>query len=209
MKTVAYKQNEKWVVVKKSVIGIAMTLIFTGAAFANPVLDHVAAGNATVQQTTENTTVQQTSQQAIINWHSFNINKDEHTHFQQPTGGVALNRIDPTQGVSQIYGHLSATGKIILVNQAGIFFGPSAVVNVGGIIASTSNISDSNFLAGNYIFDQPSVSGSIINEGTIIAANHGLVALVGSAVDNRGYIQANLGNVVLASGKKFTMSFFG
>src|SRR5579871_6670763 len=125
-----------------------------GIVDANPVLNNVASGNVSVSQSSNTVTVNQASQQAILNWHSFNINSGEHTHFQQPSGGVALNRIDPTQGASQIYGMLTATGKIILVNQAGIYFGPGSVVNVGGIIASTSDISNQNFLNGKYIFDQ-------------------------------------------------------
>ncbi len=49
----------------------------------------------TVQQNQNSTVVNQTSQQAIINWKSFNIGGNESTHFQQPAGGVALNRISP------------------------------------------------------------------------------------------------------------------
>src|SRR5262249_43446535 len=133
--------------------------------------------------------------------------KQESTHFQQPAGGIALNRINPSQGPSSIYGRLTATGQIVLVNSAGIFFGPSAYVNVGGLIASTANITDSNFLNGIYKFT--GAGGTVINQGTIIAANHGLVALLGNGVQNDGLIQANLGHVVLASGDSFTMNFNG
>ncbi len=188
---------------------VLVTIAITSPVLANPVLNGVTAGNVSITQTPSTTQVQQSSQQAVIEWRSFNIGAQEHTHFQQPAGGIALNRIDPSQGISQIFGQLSATGKIILVNQAGIFFGPGARVDVSGIIATTSNISNANFLAGKYIFDQPSSfpGASIVNAGTIRAANHGLVALVGNNVDNRGLIQANMGNIVLASGNKFTLSF--
>ncbi|OAI47817.1 hypothetical protein AYO45_05570 [Gammaproteobacteria bacterium SCGC AG-212-F23] len=184
--------------------------LLASSAFANPVLTGVTAGDAQVTQSGNTTTIQQNSQRAILEWNSFNIGANEHTHFQQPNGGAALNRIDPHQGVSQIFGQLSATGQIILVNQAGIYFGPTARVDVGSIIASTSDISNANFLAGKYVFDQPSqYRGSIINEGTIRAANYGLVALIGTGVDNRGLIEAKMGNVVLASGSKFTIDMAG
>src|SRR3990167_6362151 len=49
-------------------------------------------------------------------------------------------------------------------------------------------------------------NGAIINQGQIIAAEHGLVALIGGAVTNNGMIQANMGHIVLASGEAFTMS---
>ena len=145
------------------------TVLIMGIALANPSGGVVSSGNATIQQTPGNTVIRQNSQQAIINWQSFNIGSNESTHFQQPTGGVALNRISPQQGASQIFGQLSATGTIILINQAGIYFGSGASVNVGSIIASTSDITDANFLAGKYIFNQPSsYNGSVINEGRLL-----------------------------------------
>jgi filamentous hemagglutinin family protein len=172
----------------------------TCSALANPVVNNVASGQVSIQQTPSTTTINQGSQKAIINWQSFNIGKQEATHFNQPAGGVALNRISPTQGVSQIYGTLTATGQIILVNPAGIYFGPSAYVNVGGLIATTANIADADFLAGNYKFTKVDpYSGAVINEGTIIAAQNGLVALIAPSVINNGMIQANLGKVVLGS----------
>src|SRR3990167_6282657 len=190
-------------------IGV-VSFSFTTGIFANPVIDNVAAGQVSIEQTQTTTTVNQSSQKAIINWQSFNIAEPEHTHFQQPAGGIALNRINPSQGASQIYGKLSATGQIILINPAGIYFGPSAYVNVGGMIASTADISNRDFLAGYYNFTQ--VSGfrcAITNKGQIIAADNGLVALIGGAVTNDGLIQANMGHAILASGGSFTISLAG
>jgi len=191
--------------------GLLISLLtYTPNTYANPQGGQVAAGSATISTQANTVEINQTSNKAIINWQSFNIGAQESTHFQQPAGGMALNRISPTQGASQIYGQLTATGQIILINPAGIYFGPSALVNVGGLIASTANITDQNFLNGSYHFSQDlSHSGSIINAGTIIAASHGLVALIGNSVSNTGLIQANLGHIVLASGGAFTMTFAG
>jgi filamentous hemagglutinin family protein len=187
------------------------TIAMVSSAYSNPVLDNVAAGNVTVTQSPSNTVVNQASQQAIINWNSFNIAAGEKTQFVQPnTSAIALNRINPAQGASQIYGSLSSNGQIILINGAGIHFGPSAMVNVGGMIVSTSDISNANFLAGNYNFNIPSsLGGSIINEGTIIAAKHGLIALLGANVQNNGLIQAESGSIVLGAGNVFTLDFYG
>ncbi len=190
-----------------------LSFLFSTAIFANPVLAPNSSqnvGNFTVQQNANTTTINQTSQKAIINWQSFNIGSHETTHFQQPTGGVALNRINPSQGVSQIYGRLTASGQIILVNPAGIFFAPGAYVNVGGLIASTGNISDQDFLNGYYHFTHvDGYNGAIVNQGQIIAANNGLIALIGGAVSNSGLIQANMGHVILASGDAMTVTFEG
>lgn len=194
---------------QKAFVGTA-TLLVSSLIFANPVGGNVTYGNATIQQAPNSTVINQTSQKAIINWQSFNINSQESTHFQQPAGGIALNRISPTDGASAIYGRLTATGQIILVNPAGIFFGPSSYVNVGGLIATTANITDQNFINGIYQFSKvQGYSGSVINQGTIIAADHGLVALVGSNVSNEGMIQANLGHIVLATGDAYTVSLAG
>ena len=191
------------------VIGMNTFLIST-SILANPVLDNVAAGLVNIQQTPNSTVVNQSSQQAIINWQSFNIGASETTYFQQPAGGVALNRINPSNGVSAIYGRLTATGQIILVNPAGLFFGPGSFVNVGGLIATTANITDQDFLNGYYHFaNNPNFNGAVVNQGQIIAADHGLVALIGGAVSNEGMIQANMGHAVLASGDAFTMTFAG
>lgn len=177
---------------------------------ANPVLGNITSGDVSVHQSAGSTIVNQTSQRAIINWNSFNISGQEKTHFQQPAGGIMLNRISGDQGASQIYGTLSATGQIILVNPAGIYFGSSAHVNVGGLIASTVGISDQDFLNGKYQFNQASpYHGSIINNGSIVAADNGLVALIGNSVTNNGLIQANFGHVILSSGGAFTVNFAG
>jgi filamentous hemagglutinin family protein len=197
------------VYLKKFVIFFS-TILLTSTTLANPEGGTVVSGNATISQAPNSTVIQQNSQQTIIEWNSFNIGANQSTHFQQPVNGIALNRINSNQGMTQIYGQLSATGRIILVNAAGIYFGTGSVISVGGLIASTSNISNANFLAGKYIFDQPSpYHAGIINEGTIRAADYGLVALIGSSITNRGLIEAELGSVVLATGDKFTLDFYG
>jgi trimeric autotransporter adhesin len=184
--------------------------VITGLATANPSGGDVTAGNASIAQAGTTTTINQTSPETIIKWQSFNIKANETTHFQQPANGVALNRINPQQGVSQIYGTLSATGRIILINGAGIHFGPGSVVNVGSIIASTADISDANFLNKKFIFDKPSTqSGAIINEGSIKSADYGLVALLGTGIVNSGNIEAKMGSIALAAGNKFTLDFTG
>jgi filamentous hemagglutinin family protein len=190
---------------------LIISISFATTGLANPVLNGVTSGGATVTQSGNTTTVNQTTDKAIIEWNSFNIAAGEKTQFVQPgASSVALNRVNPTQGASQIMGSLTSNGQIIIVNAAGIHFGSGSMVNVGGMIASTADITNANFLAGKFIFNIASTyGGSIINEGNISAANYGLVALLGTSVINHGLIQAELGNIVLASGNKFTLDFMG
>ena len=190
---------------------LAMSL-GASASFANPQGGVVAAGSVTISSPSPNTMqIKQTTNKSIINWQSYNIGASEQVHYQQPgASSVSLNRINGGSGVSQIYGHLSSNGQVWLINPAGIYFGPSAHVNVGGLIATTSNIHDKYFLNGNYQFlNTSSLAGNVINDGTIIAAEHGLVALIGSNVTNNGMVRARLGNIVLASGNAYTMNFDG
>jgi filamentous hemagglutinin family protein len=204
------KQHVKNTKITEKIVVLCFATFLSASAFTNPTVNNVAAGRVTIQQRPNSTIVNQASQKAIINWRNFNIGKNESTHFQQPAGGVALNRISPLDGVSQIYGRLTATGKIILINPAGIYFGPTAFVKVGGILATTHDIADKDFLHGNYQFNSVSgYSGAIVNEGRIMATNNGLVALVAPSVVNKGRIEAQLGHVVLASGGAFTMNFTG
>lgn len=185
--------------------------VISSASHANPAGGVVNAGTASISTPAANTVqINQSSSKAIIDWQTFNIGKNEVTHFQQPVGGVTLNRVNSLNGASAIYGSLTATGTIILINAAGIYFGPGAQVSVGSLIASSSDMRNEDFMNGKYIFSLPSsLAGSVINQGTIIAAQHGLIALVGTSVQNDGYIRVNLGNVILASSNKFTVDFSG
>ncbi|RZJ24854.1 MAG: filamentous hemagglutinin N-terminal domain-containing protein, partial [Haliea sp.] len=174
-----------------------------GTANAAPAGGTVAAGTARISSAANTTTVTQSSQAAVINWQSFGIAAGESVRFVQPgASAVVLNRVtgpDP----SAIYGNLSANGKVFLVNSAGILFGSGASVNVGGLVASTLNITDSNFLAGRLVFSGAG-SGSVTNQG-VIRADGGYVALLGASVSNTGHIQADMGSVVLGAGKAITM----
>ncbi|HRZ86751.1 MAG TPA: filamentous hemagglutinin N-terminal domain-containing protein, partial [bacterium] len=162
-----------------------------------------------------------TSDQAIINWQSFNIGQSETVNFLQPSAlSAVLNRVIGGGGASQIAGALNSNGTIVLVNPAGIAIAQTANINVGSLetsmsgaraasfIASSLNISSSDFKAGNYIFQKDSMlSSAVINQGMISVKGGGLVMLFGGSVENSGTINAQMGKVVLASGDKITVNF--
>src|SRR4051812_26994048 len=101
----------------KNILVFLLSFFMVSAAYSNPELSSVTAGNVEISQSANSTVVNQSSQQAIIEWHSFNIDAREKTQFVQPNvNAVALNRVDPNQGISQIFGALSANGKIVIVN---------------------------------------------------------------------------------------------
>jgi filamentous hemagglutinin family protein len=174
--------------------------------FANPTEPSVVAGEATVSGLgTSRLTIQQASQAAIINWQQFNIAPNEITQFIQPNvHAIALNRIFD-QNPSQIFGSLQANGTVILLNPNGIMFGPNAQVNVGGVIASSLNLSNANFLAGHYLFPGTGIEGMVKNMGAINASHDG-VYLLAPNVENSGVITSPGGNIVLAAGSKAYLS---
>jgi filamentous hemagglutinin family protein len=182
------------------------------AARANPLGGQVVGGQANIQgQGTKTVTVTQGTQNAIINWNTFNIGVGETTQFIQPNAGaIALNRVIGGLGPSEIYGHLKANGRIFLVNPNGVIIGSTGVISTAGFLASTNDIRNADFMAGNYKFNIPGrLDASIVNLGQITAADGGFAALVAPGVRNAGVITANLGNVALASGNGFTLDFYG
>jgi hypothetical protein len=113
-------------------------------------------------------------------------------------------------GPSEIMGTLTANGRVFVINRDGILFGPGAVVNTAGFLASTSDIRNSDFMAGRYNFNIPGrPDASIVNQGRITATSGGFAALVAPGVRNSGTITATLGTVALAAGNSFTLDLYG
>ncbi len=192
---------------------IALLALTPAYTLATPVGGSFVAGSGSiVQNNASTTTITQTSQQASLNWQSFNVLSTQSVHFIQPTAtAIAVNRIFDTNG-SQILGQIHANGQIWLINPNGILFGASAVVNVGALVASTLDVQDNsfnnNFSNGKRSF-AGSGTGSVVNLGSIDAADGGYVALLANQVSNQGSIIARLGTVALGAGSAATLSFDG
>src|SRR5215218_7481038 len=183
-----------------------------GFAVAGPTGGVVVGGEATIRdQGSRNVTIDQWSQRAIINWYTFNIGAGESTRFNQPdSSSVVLNRVTGGVGPSEIFGTLTANGRVFVINRDGILFGPNAVVDTAGFLATTSDIKNDDFMAGRYNFNIPGrPDASIVNHGTITAQSAGFAALVAPGVRNTGTITATLGTVGLAAGNSFTLDLYG
>lgn len=188
-------------------LSASVMLICGVNVYALPSGGVVASGGATINSGAASTTITQSTPNAVINWQSFNVAAGQTVQFVQPNAAsVALNRVtgaDP----SSILGSISANGRVFLVNPNGILFGQGASVNVAGLVASTLDITDANFMARNYQFAGVS-NGSVVNQGAINAAG-GYVALLGANVSNQGLISANLGTVALAAGNAIALDMAG
>lgn len=180
-----------------------LSLIFPAPiVFAAPQGGKVVGGSAKIHQSGTTTTINQSSDRAIINWHSFDIGKNEAVWHSVPSAKSAgLHRVVGGGGASQIQGLLQSNGNIYLVNPAGVVIHKGARVDTNSFIATTRDIADSNFMKGKMVFDRPGCPGAqIINQGTISVKESGLAALVAPTVRNEGLIAGKLGKVALASG---------
>lgn len=199
-------------------IGITFaTAIFIGVAGsaaavepnALPAGERITAGTGSITRDNNSLRVDQQTSRLIVNWDSFNIGANAQVNFVQPSASaVALNRVVGTDA-SQIFGRLSANGQVFLINPNGVLFGDSARVDVGGLVASTLNIGDGDFLAGRYRFQQEGARGAVVNRGEIRAADGGYIALLAPEVRNEGVLTARLGTVALGAGEQMTLDMDG
>jgi len=186
-------------------------LVAGGPTLAGPEGGNVVAGAADiVQSTPRRLDINQSSDKAVIDWRSFSIGTDEHTNFNQPSASsITLNRVTG-DARSDILGRLTANGQVMLINPHGILFGRTARIDVAGLVATTIDIANDDFMAGRFNFDQGGEPGAVvINRGEITVAEGGLAAFVAPGVENSGVIQARLGRVALASGNSFTLDLYG
>ena len=199
-----------WVVAVRTLCApIGWSLLAPGLALAAPTGSEVVGGAVAISTPdVAHTVVNQTSQNAVVNWQQFNVGSQEYVIFNQPNASAAiLNRIIGGDA-STILGNITANGRVFLINPNGIIFGQGSKIDVGSLVASTLHIKNEDFMAGHYVFTGNS-QASVVNSGTIVAGQKGFVVLAGDSVSNNGVIQAQLGQVVLASGSAMTLDLNG
>ena len=142
---------------------------------AQPVGASLVAGQAQVSTSGATTLINQSTNKAIINWQDFSVDAGASVQFNQPnSASITLNRVIGAS-VSDIEGAVRANGQVWLLNPNGVLFGNNARINVGGLLATTSDIANNDFLEGRYNF----VGGrnGIINNGSITASSGGSTVL--------------------------------
>lgn len=186
------KQRNALLVLFLSLIAVPVPL------YALPEGEVIKSGAANIVRNGSKMRVIQNSTKLSVDYTSFDIDSSERVEFIQPSSNsVALNRVVGANS-SEIYGQLKSNGQIFLINPNGMLFGETAQLDVGGLIATTLNISDSNFLQGNFQFDGES-SAAIVNEGSMAAAEGGYLALIANNVTNSGEMLVPSGSVELHS----------
>lgn len=157
----------------------APAVLAAGSPVANDTLPQLAdpgnpffAGQGYVDLPKDNQmTIHQNSQNAVIKWDSFNVGANATVNFEKGenyNGGDrfnTLNYVNQANGMSQIYGAISAAeGNIYIVNPAGVEIGNSAQINVGSLYVSNKKLD--NELENIENKDNPNI-GTIMSHGTI------------------------------------------
>ncbi|HEY0862460.1 MAG TPA: filamentous hemagglutinin N-terminal domain-containing protein, partial [Lacunisphaera sp.] len=156
----------------------------------------VVAGSATIA-TGANSTVITAGDNSVLRWNSFDVGTGETVQFVQPgASSRVLNWIGGATP-SQINGSLLANGQVYLMNPSGVYFGQTAVINVGALYAVGGTMTKDDFLSGLNRFS--GLTGDVINAGSIRGE---MVALVGRSVANSGSIVSPGGFIGLASGEQ-------
>src|SRR5258708_4374023 len=173
---------------------LALTCLAAGLHAQLPAGGAVVAGQATIANSANSTTIT-AGNNSVLRWGSFDVGAGQTVQFVQP--GAASRVLNWIGGAtpSQINGSLLANGQVYLMNPSGVYFGSTAVVNVGALYAAGGTITKEDFLSGLNRFS--GLTGDVTNAGSIRGA---MVALIGRSVANSGSIVSPGGFISLASG---------
>lgn len=154
-------------------------VITTGTDFNDTNFVHVAQGSSNV----------------LINWSTFDIANGNLVQFDQPdAGSVAVNRV-LSPNASFLNGALNSNGRVFVINPNGVLFGANSSVNVGGLLATTFDISEGDFNAGRFVFNdsatgQGDYAGVVLNQGNINVGVDGRLSdcciIIPNETDNGG-----------------------
>ena len=174
---------------------------WSGPVAANPRGGSVVVGDVSIGSGAGGMLdIRQSSRNAVINWDSFSIDAGEMTRFRQPgVNAAVLNRVtggDPTA----IHGALRGNGNVFVINPNGILVGAGGTIDVHGLVLSTLDVDNGEFLAGGDMVLKGAGAG-VTNMGRINAIG-GDVFLIGRTVSNSGSVSAPEGTVGLAAGEE-------
>src|SRR5262249_40950814 len=97
-------------------------------------------------------------------------------------------------------------GIVVLMNQNGFYFGPNSVINVGGLVVTTT-VPPPNFSPGAFWqFNGSPPLASIVNYGEIKAHSGGSLFLLSERIENQGTLSSPSGEIRLEAGKEVLIS---
>ena len=193
------------------VYGIALAVPATNALpdvkNANVVGKNDVAINGNVMKVTQDVG----KETAQINWNSFNIGSAATVNFIQNSSKATMINNVVGNSMSEIAGHINASGNIVLINPNGSMFYNGAMVNVGGIAvyaakqttegavpdmtAAANLINESNITIENGVTINAGIS-TALNNLSILGISPEAYAIGISQFSNRIRLVAN-GNITL------------
>ena len=187
-------------------IALALPIVSANASVI-PTNGKFVNGDGTISRPTRNEVlVQQNTAKGIIDWTSFNIGKGYSVKFKQPdSNSVTLNRVTGS-GLTNIVGNLTSNGRVFLVNPNGIMLRSGANINVGGLVATTKQINNNDFISDKLLFSSGTNDNKqVVNQANIKTPKGGFVVLASDKVMNSGRITTPSGKTVLASAEKIVL----
>ncbi|MDB4349876.1 filamentous hemagglutinin N-terminal domain-containing protein, partial [Omnitrophica bacterium] len=197
----------------KKILALTICIIFTStsAAYPLPQDPEVVEGSADIA-VDGNTMNIDASDNTIIDFQSFDISQGESVIVTLPSiNSDILSRVLGDQATN-IAGNLSCNGIFILVNDAGIYVASTAQIQAAGLVLSTLDINNQDFLNNNNLFQRLSeeqLNMLLVNEGNIAINEGGFAAFIAGAIENNGTIIAPLGEISLATGEAVTLDISG
>ncbi|MFA7316507.1 MAG: filamentous hemagglutinin family protein [Sulfuricella sp.] len=183
---------------------------------AVPIGGQVVRGSASISDTDYGKLVEQESSKVVIHWQSYDLGETRTMRYDQKSKEWAALNVVKGNGYSKIFGTIEAQGRVYILNQNGILFGPNSRINVHSLTASALNLDEEKFFSGPEFADAGSevytyqagapVNATVANYGTIRAGNLGSVFLLGPQVENHGAIEAEGGDIGLLAGGSITLS---
>lgn len=175
-------------------LSLAILAALSGSAYGLPEGGQVITGDVNIDVAGGTMDVQQHTDRAVLEFDQFDVASGETVNFIQPdSDSVVLNRVVGNE-LSEIHGAINANGHVFLINTNGVLFGNEAQINVGGLLVSTLDLANEDFLQGRYDLEGTSAAG-IVNQGSLRA--DGDVELVAANIENQGLIAAADGAVTL------------
>src|SRR3989338_4305823 len=132
---------------------LLLPMIFSSGmpAFANPSFSGTESGSVKIDENGGTYNIY-SSNRAIAAFNSFGNQAGETINsIQASPDFLALFKVlgnDP----SVFYGAFNANSRIFLINHNGIVFGEGSRINAPGLVASTLDMANNDFLEGRYLF---------------------------------------------------------
>ncbi|MDI9348017.1 MAG: filamentous hemagglutinin N-terminal domain-containing protein, partial [Methylacidiphilales bacterium] len=165
-----------------------------------PQFESVGSGQATVTQNSADTTINQITDSITLNWSGFDINSNERVIFNQPSNSaIAINNITG-QTPSQIFGSITANGRIVLLNPQGFYFGAASSVSANTFIVATTQLNNITYHQATNSISYTAIDAStIVSHGTITTTNKTILVAKDITLDSETTLTAASSIIIRAT----------